>query len=68
MLKTTLELEESKWDDRYVMRIIHNGEIIQEEYDGGEPEDSSFVRDWNWVPSAIEKAYKLGFEDGEKNA
>ena len=66
MFKVTLELEESRWDDRYVMKVIHNGKVIEEQYDGGEPEDSSFVRDWNWVPDMIEKAYKLGFEDCER--
>ena len=63
MLEAKLEYEESKWEGRYVLKIIHNGEIIDEYYDGGEPEDNSFVRDWNWVPGIIEKAYKLGIED-----
>ena len=65
MLKVILELEDNKWQDRYVMKVIYNGEIIEEYYDGGEPEDNSFVRDWNWVPGMIEKAYKLGIEDGK---
>ena len=50
-----------------MMKVIHNGKVIEEYYDGGEPEDNSFVRDWSWVPDAIEKAYKLGIEDCEKN-
>ena len=66
MFKVELVLEEGKWDERYVMKIIHNGEVIDEYYDGGEPEDNSFVRDWNWVPGVIEEAYRLGFEDCEK--
>jgi hypothetical protein len=29
--------------------------------DGGEPEDSSFARDWSWVPGALKRAYDLGW-------
>lgn len=57
-------------DDRYrsTMRIVHQGKVIQEETDGGEPEDNSFTRDWSWVPAAIEKAYALGVEDTHRAA
>ena len=66
MLKAILrEDEESKWEPRCILE--HNGEIIDEYWDGGEPEDNSFYRDWGWVPGAIEKAYKLGLEDGKKS-
>ena len=30
--------------------------------DGGEPEDQSLVRDWRWVPLALQAAYALGWE------
>jgi hypothetical protein len=38
--------------------------VVIEEYDGGEPEDQIFVRDWAWVEGAILKAYELGVKDG----
>ena len=33
-------------------------------FDGGEPEDNSFIRDWSWVPGALEQAYEEGFSRG----
>jgi len=65
-LKITFDNEKLDWCYRTRMNIIHNGKVIATHYDGGEPEDQSFGRDWNWVPSMIEKAYKLGREDGIK--
>lgn len=64
-----LEVEMIEHDDddcryRYTMVVIHNGKVIAEETDGGEPEDNSFMRDWNFVPFLIERAYKLGVADG----
>ena len=32
--------------------------------DGGEPEDQTLYRDWNWVVEALNNAYKEGFFDG----
>ena len=32
--------------------------------DGGEPEDQSLVRDWRWVPIALQAAYDLGKSRG----
>ena len=29
-------------------------------YDGGEPEDQLLVRDWDWLPSALDQAYRRG--------
>ena len=54
-------------DYRTCMEVHYNGEVIREEYDGGEPEDNSFFRDWAWIAGAIEEAYKLGLKDGRKN-
>ena len=65
MLTAILEEDnEDKWEPRYILKIEHNGELIDEYWDGGEPEDNTFVRDWNWVPGMIERAYKLGLKDG----
>ena len=67
MLKAILKEDtENKWEPRCILEIVHNGKVIDEYYDGGEPEDNSFYRDWGWVPGAIEQAYKLGLKDGKK--
>ncbi|MCK5605015.1 hypothetical protein KAR91_24205 [Candidatus Pacearchaeota archaeon] len=53
------------YEPREKLEIYHNDECIQTEYDGGEPEDNSFCRDWNWVQFALQEAYDLGVEDGK---
>lgn len=63
-LTTRYETEDDGWVSRRKLIIEHNGKIIREEYDGGEPEDQSFYRDWAWVADAIEQAYQLGVKDG----
>ena len=55
---------DSKYGCLSCLNIIYDGEIIQQRYDGGEPEDNSFGRDWNWVPEALRQAYELGLQDG----
>ena len=65
MLEVKFEEEVGKYEDRTVMIVHHKGEEISRHYDGGEPEDNTFYRDWNWVPGAIENAYKLGVQDGK---
>ena len=45
------------------MKIFHNNKCIQTEYDGGEPEDNSFTRDWSWIQTALKTAYELGYKD-----
>ena len=62
-----LEEEEGRYETRTTMKVIHNGEVIEEHSDGGEPEDQSFYRDWGWVPDAIRQAYELGLKDGQKS-
>lgn len=52
------------YDTRTYLQIHYNGKLIQEECDGGEPEDNSFDRDWNWVAKALVEAYNLGYKDG----
>lgn len=59
--------DEDGYDARQVLRVIHHGKVLEEHYDGGEPEDNSFTRDWSWVPAAIEKAYALGVEDAHRS-
>ena len=55
------------YDEIYALVKFVNGqprEVIA--FDGGEPEDNSFIRDWAWVPTALEQAYNEGFERGYK--
>lgn len=51
-----------------VLVVLHNGEVIFNAGDGFEPEDATFERDLWWITNIIQKAYKLGFEDGAKSA
>lgn len=44
--------------------VIDVDGVIAEYMDGGEPEDNSFNRDWDWVPTELERAYKQGLKDG----
>ena len=64
--KVTLNHDEDD-DDRYraTLRVEHDGTVLYERHDGGEPEDNSFRRDWSWVPEAISEAYSLGLADGQ---
>jgi hypothetical protein len=66
MLKVKLDYVENEWSGEFRNELIveHNGKVIEEHWDGGEPEDNTFSRDWSWVAGAIERAYKLGLEDG----
>lgn len=32
--------------------------------DGGEPEDQTLTRDWDWVAPALQAAYDRGYHDG----
>lgn len=47
--------------------IISGDNMVSSSYsDMGEPEDSSFYRDWSWVKAELERAYQKGLEDGNK--
>ena len=37
-------------------------------YDGGEPEDNLFTRDWAWVANELNKVYHEGYAEGVKSA
>lgn len=67
MIDMTLESEDNGWSCRNKLTVKHNGTVIIEEYDGGEPEDQSFYRDWKWVIPAIQKAYDLGVSDAQQD-
>jgi len=58
--------ETSEWGNYYSqLTIRHNGEVVAQHTDGGEPEDQSFGRDWSWVAPALRDAYELGMKDGK---
>jgi hypothetical protein len=59
-----------KYQYRYALVICEpeTGRVIDTYYDGGEPEDQTFVRDWDWVPKVIEVAYKAGYMQGQYDA
>ena len=63
MLKVKYREEVGKWETRIVLEIWHKDKLLAEHYDNGEPEDSSFYRDWNWIAGALAEAYKLGVKD-----
>lgn len=45
--------------------LLHNGIVINVFSDNGCPEDNSFTRDYSWVEAELERAYRLGFADGQ---
>jgi len=51
-------------EDGSALSILRGGKRVLRRRDGGEPEDNYFTRDWNWVPDALEAAYRYGLEDG----
>lgn len=61
-VKLTYETEETKWGDERTELIIQvDGEEIARGSYGGEPEDNSHYRDYDWVRRALEVlAKKLG--------
>lgn len=57
------ELED--WEDDYVLCLVDTDAKAVLGNDGGEPEDQSFGRDWNWVVGAMNDAYRKGLEAGK---
>jgi hypothetical protein len=64
---TVTEVEDD-YRERSVLRVTRFGKSVLERYDGGEPEDNSFGRDWSWVEGALREAYALGLADGQAAA
>lgn len=60
------ETADDGYDIRTTLVITRNDERIAEYSDGGEPEDNSFTRDWNWVGKALDQAYQFGYNDGKE--
>ena len=60
-----IKMRENEFDEyRTVLEIYYNGKLLNEYYDGGEPEDNLFCRDCNWISTELKRAYRLGREDG----
>lgn len=55
-------------DGRSVLTVYADGKFIEEHSDGGEPEDNSFGRDWEWIKPALERAYEIGLNHGTQDA
>lgn len=55
----------SLWRTRSTSEEPNFSDVEYVAEDGGEPEDQSLVRDWDWVPVRLEEAYRLGFADGK---
>jgi hypothetical protein len=76
--KNVLDLLEAKYDlvtddeeeiseflkEHSLLVVESDGTIIFSKFDGGEPEDNSFVRDLAWIPGLIQRAYNIGDEKG----
>jgi len=54
------------WDDYSIVVHIPTGERLGA--DGGEPEDQTLLRDWSWIPHALDAAEKRGREAAAKDA
>lgn len=53
-------------DYHYYLKVTHKGKEILFKSDAMEPEDCTFMRDLSWISSIINRAYRLGVEDGYK--
>ncbi len=57
----------SDTDYRSCLQIYVDGALINEYWDGGEPEDNLFFRDYYWIEKELIRAYELGLEHGKEN-
>jgi len=62
-----MEFDNDGYDMQAELIIKYNGEVIARYWDGGEPEDNSFSRDWSWIDGELERAYNLGYKDGAQS-
>jgi len=47
-------------DGRSLLVITWNNGSVDVHHDFGEPEDNSFVRDYSWIETALDRAYEEG--------
>lgn len=63
------KFEDANFEDGYSACIaIFNAGKISYRWDGGEPEDNLYLRDWAWVAPALANAYEAGFDDARSGA
>ena len=56
-------LEDEPMSDDFMRNILvisQDGIPIRYFFDGGEPEDNTFTRDWSWVAEELRLAYAAG--------
>jgi hypothetical protein len=59
-----VKVEPVENDYNYRNRLIITDSSGERDYwDGGEPEDNSFIRDWSWVADELRNAYLQGRAD-----
>ena len=58
-----VEVESDDGNGYRSMMVITDDSGKREHWDGGEPEDNSFGRDWDWVEVELMKAYQQGLKD-----
>lgn len=57
-----IENEDDPYDYSTTL-VIEDDDGKREYWDGGEPEDQTFHRDWDWVADELIKAYHQGVND-----
>ena len=59
-------VEEEGIDSKFCtkLQIEVDGKLKSSYWDDGEPEDSTFLRDWSWIREELEEAYQQGLKDG----
>ena len=67
----TVEIKKTREEDnddevRSKLVITHKSKELRTYYDGGEPEDNYFFRDWSWVADELQRAYELGKQDAKE--
>lgn len=56
-----VKVEPVPYSHEYRSRLVITDSAGEREYwDGGEPEDNSFGRDWSWIANELRSAYEQG--------
>lgn len=66
-VKINVEIEENYDRPLTTLNLIVDGSAIGTEMIGGEPEDNSYQRDYNWIPALMVKLAKSLGADTEIN-
>jgi len=58
------EFKDANFEDGYrACLVISSNGKVRYHWDGGEPEDNLYLRDWSWVAPALDDAYRAGRDD-----